>query len=102
MADHEKSHDVSQAVGKIMETQPPNIGWMEGELAHKLLAAFNGGRTLMFMQLMREGLEKPEAEEQVSLQLPLLAFDLGMKIGKEMQEVQQMRDLFGDTPPEFP
>ena len=100
--DEKKCHDVNEVVGKTMETDPPNIQWMSGDLANRLLAAFNGGRTLMFMQLMRSGLEKEEAEHQVNLQLPLLAFDLGVKVGAEMAAVQQMRDMFGDTPPEFP
>ena len=102
MTDEQKCQTIDEVVRRTMATDPPNIGWMNGDLAHRLLAAFNGGRTLFFMQLMKQGLSKEEAEEQVAMQLPLLAFDLGLKVGMEHAAVQQMRDMFGEDPPEFP
>lgn len=100
--DRAKSKEVDDILLRIMETDPPNIGWMESEVAHRLLHAHSGARTLMMMSLIRAGMPKEAAEEQSNLQAPLLLFDLGMRIGKEQCSIQQMRDMFGEEPPEFP
>lgn len=95
---------VDQTIARLMETSPPNIGWMSQELAQKLLSAHSGARTLMMMSLLRAGMPKEQAEQQANLQAPLLLFDLGLRVGKDMADpfAQQMRDMFGgDEPPSF-
>jgi hypothetical protein len=75
---------------------------MTHELAHKILQSFGASRTFMQMSLMRHGMPKEQAEEQAKLQAPLLMFDLGLRIGKEIESANSMRSLFGDDFPDFP
>jgi len=100
--DHAKNQQVEETIGRLMETSPPNIGWMSAELANRLLHAMSGSRTLMMMSLLRAGMSQEAAEKQADMQWPLLAFDLGLRVGTELESVRQMRELFGDDPPEFP
>ncbi len=93
---------VDQTISRLMETDPPNIGWMSSELAHKLLGAHGSIRTLMMMSLLRAGMPKEQAEEQAAMQSPLLLFELGRRVGKEIESTQALYDIFGDDPPEFP
>lgn len=94
------SSQVEAAMEKVMaSTEPPNIRWMTGELGHKLLAAFSACHTSLFMQAMREGLSKEEAQQAVAFQVPLLAFDLGRRIGADMAGAQAMREMFGGEDP---
>lgn len=96
MTDEKKCERIDTVVGQIMETNPPDIGWMNGELAHRLLQTFEAGRTRFFMQLLREGLDKEEAKRQVAMQIPLIALDLGVKIGTELEAARQLREMFGE------
>jgi len=97
---------VDQRINAVMETEPPNIGWMTSELAHKLLSAHGSARTLMQMSLMRHGMPKEQAEQQANMQAPLLLFDLGLRVGKGMAtdtDLQMFKDMWGDGgPPELP
>lgn len=97
---------VDQAINNVMDTTPPNIGWMTSELAHKLLSAHSGARTLCMMSLLRTGMPKDKAEQQADMQAPLLLFDLGLRVGKGMAtdtDLAMFRDMWGDDgPPDLP
>lgn len=90
-----------QTIARLMETGPPNIGWMTAELANKLLHAHSSVKTLMMMSLLRNGMPKEQAEEQAKMQAPLLLFDLGLRVGREIESTQALRDMFGDDLPDF-
>lgn len=75
---------VDQTINRVMQTSPPNIGWMTSELAQKLLSAHGSARTLMMMSLLRNGMPQDQAKEQADMQAPLLMFDLGLRVGKEI------------------
>lgn len=100
-ADYPKCAQVEETVQRIMETKPPSIAWMTGELGNRLLSAFSAARTSLFMRLMRdEKLPRDEAERSANMQWALLAFELGMRVGAEMESVRSMREMFGDDFPE--
>lgn len=103
--DFNETERVDQTINRVMDTQPPNIGWMSSELANKLLHALSGARTLMMMSLLRAGMDQETAKKQADMQAPLLLFDLGLRVGKDMGDplADQLRELWGgDGPPDFP
>lgn len=102
--DFNETERVDQTINRLMETSPPNIGWMSSELANKLIHALSGARTLMMMSLLRAGVPQEQAKQQADLQAPLLLFDLGLRVGKDMGDplADQLRDMWGDGPPDFP
>lgn len=96
MADYDRSKAVYETLDKVMQTAPPELEWMDPELAHSLLASFQASYHRLFMQLMRAGADKATAEEQARTNIPLLMFDLGMKVGIEHEAARAMRELFGE------
>lgn len=102
--DMNETERVDQTVNRIMDTDPPNIGWMTSEIANKLLHAYSSARTMCQMSLMRQGKSQEDAEKQADMQAPLLLFDLGLRVGKSMADplAEQMREMWGDGIPDFP
>lgn len=94
--DYAKSEQVKDAIDKIMDLNPPNPSWMTGELANTINAAQHGAYTQIQMRLIREGMPLPQAQELAGLQAPLLAFEVGMLVGAELEKNRQMRELFGE------
>lgn len=101
-ADYAKSAQVEETVQRIMETAPPTIAWMTGELGNRLLSAFSAARTSLFMRLMRDQkLPRDEAEQSANMQWALLAFELGMRVGAEMESMRSLREMWGDDFPDL-
>ena len=95
-ADYGRSEKVWNAAHKEMATRPPTIGWMTGELANHLLGAFAGARTLIYMSKLEQGMSREEAERDVALQVPLLAFQLGIQVGEGLEQARGFDAMFDD------
>lgn len=94
--DEEKSETVTNIISRIMETDTPDVSWMSGPLAHRLLAALEGGKVINFVHMMREGLTQQEAEEATAVGIPLMAFQLGLQVGQELEATRTFREQMGD------
>lgn len=96
MADEAQSEKVFETARKVMETNTPTIEWMTGELADHLLHMFSAARAQMMMRLMRQGVEKADAEQQAGVQIPLLCFQLGLMVGKDIEGGDALARMFED------
>lgn len=94
--DFGRCEQVKEAVNKVLELSPPNIAWMTGELGHSLLAAFYAAYTNLFMEYLKRGIPQDEAKASAEQQAPLLAFQLGLQVGAEMEANRAMREMFGE------
>lgn len=98
-ADWARSERIKQAAEAVMGRETPDIGWMTGECGHSFLAMFGAAQTKLQMKYLRRGMDPEEAKRSVSHEILLLAFDLGMRVGKEVAAADQMREMFGDDDP---
>lgn len=94
--DYGKCAQVEGAMAKIMELDPPNIDWMTGEFGANLLTSIHAGYTFIFMEMLKRGVDVEEAKESAQQQAPLLAFQLGMQVGADLEGARAMRQMWGD------
>lgn len=88
--------EVSASYRKIMESERVTIDWMTGELGNQINSAMHAAYQSLQMQMMREGLEPAASEQLANMQLLLLAFELGRKVGLDQAGAQMMREMLGD------
>lgn len=80
---------------RIMHTEGIQIGWMTQDVAAQLRAMFVGGETIIKMQILRHGMTAEQAEKHAEAALPLVAFELGLKIGAELESTRAFREIMG-------
>lgn len=90
----------SHAVQELIERWVPDIDdstWMSDELLQHLHGAFEATRTLAIMQRVRMGLVTPEqAQELQPAELFIAAFNLGFKVGQELEKDNAFRTMMGE------
>lgn len=94
--DYAKCEQVFESIQKIMELNPPSIDWMTGEFANQMLTTIHAAYTFLFMEFLKRGMPQEEAEQSAQMQAPLLAFQLGMQVGADMEGARGLRELFGE------
>lgn len=88
---------VKEAAEKIMETEGGvSIGWMNGETGNSLLTMCQSAYTMLMMKMLREGMQQDEAQKLAQMQAPLLLFELGRRVGSELEATRAFREMFGD------
>lgn len=87
---------ITAAMQKTMGTERITVGWMTAETGHHINAAMHAAHSSIQMAMMREGLTQAQAEGHAKEQLLLLAFELGRRVGREMEATRQMKEMFGD------
>lgn len=97
--DWAKSEKIKAAAESVMGRETPEIGWMTGECQHSFLAMFYAAQTKLQMKYLREGLPPEEAKKRVSQDVVLLAFDLGLRAGRDLAGADALRDMFGGEDP---
>lgn len=99
--DPKRSEQVFAIAQRILHTEGVQIGWMDGDIARRLLETFKAGHTMVFMQLVRQGLTREQAESNAEIQMPLIAFELGLRIGAELESTRAFREIMGDVDFDF-
>lgn len=92
-----QSEAVLAITSRMMHTDGVDIGWMTADVARSLIAAFTAGQTQVMMQLLRRGLPREQAEQSAEAQMPLVAFELGLKVGAELESTRAFREIVGDA-----
>ena len=94
--DYARCEQVKNAAEKVMQLDPPDISWMGAGFAGEMLAVFYSAYTLTMMELIKRGITPAEAQQSAQQQAPLLAFQLGLQVGAEIESTRAMRELFGE------
>lgn len=94
--DPKRSEAVLEACAKVMELEPPDVGWMTAEAAEKLNSIIHAAYTYVQMELLKRQVPPDEAQREAAMQAPLLAFQLGMQVGRELEVNRALREMFGE------
>lgn len=97
MTENPRESDAVLTIGKrILHNEGLNIGWLTPEVAQQLMAMFSGAQTMIFMQMLRAGMDREKAEASAEYQAPLVAFELGLRVGAELESTRAFREIVGD------
>lgn len=87
---------ITAAMQKCMETERITVGWMTGETGNHINMAMSAAHSSIQMAMMRQGLKQDQAQHHAGKQMLLLAFELGRRVGTEMEAARAMKEMFGD------